>query len=218
MAARLLLAAAACAAALALPAAPAAGEEQPAAAAPSPSPSKQEEQEKREAQEKLAHRIAALIKDLGSEEWAVREAAQQALVALGAPAEKALETAADSSDPEVAQRARDALKSIRGTGFIGIYIADGPEPEDAESPRGCAVTGRVELHDANAQDLQPGDVILFVGERRVDGARSLQRIVAATRPGTTAKLKVRREGRTIEVPVRILPWPEDIPRPDFGGE
>jgi len=166
------------------------------------------------ADEQLEHKIDKLIKELGSELWAAREEAQQALVAIGEPAEKALEAAAGNKDPEVVQRAAEALRGIRGVGFIGIYINDGPAPEKADDPRGCAVVGHVAGHDDNAKDLQVGDVILAVNGRRIDGTTSLQRAVAATRPNTVVTVKLRREGEIKEIKLKVLPWPEDVPKPE----
>lgn len=58
--------------------------------------------------------IVEAIRQLGDESFAVREQAQRKLVAIGAPAVTALRAAADSSDPEVARRARNVLRSVRG--------------------------------------------------------------------------------------------------------
>jgi HEAT repeat protein len=57
-------------------------------------------------------RIDELVRQLGSDEFAAREKASQALVALGAAARKALQDAARSGDPEVARRAQDCLRQL----------------------------------------------------------------------------------------------------------
>lgn len=59
-----------------------------------------------------APEIDRWIRDLGSEEYEVREAATQALVEAGHAAVPALARAASSGDPEVATRAFVALKAV----------------------------------------------------------------------------------------------------------
>lgn len=62
----------------------------------------------------LGARIDALVKDLGAEDFAKREAASQELVKIGLPALSALRAAAGSRDAEVAARARAAMDAIKG--------------------------------------------------------------------------------------------------------
>ena len=57
--------------------------------------------------------IARLIERLAGDEIAQRDAAQAALVKIGQPAAKALETAAGDKDVERAIRAKAALAAIR---------------------------------------------------------------------------------------------------------
>lgn len=178
-----------------------------------PKPDASEEEKARAA--RLAAQVAKLIKDLGSEDWGTRENAQAELVKIGEPAEKALEAAAGSQDAEVAQRARAALLSIRGAGYLGIYIAEGPEPPDEKSPRGCLITGFVELEGREPGDLKEEDIILSVNGGRVDTVTDLQRLVVKCRPGSRAKLEVRREGEVKTIDVKVYQWPEGIPRPEL---
>jgi WD40 repeat protein len=84
-----------------------------------------------------ARRVAALIKQLGDDDFDQREAASKELQAIGKPALRALrDAAADSADPEVRQRAQlafDALaarfpdvaqkaQEIRRTDWAGIHV------------------------------------------------------------------------------------------------
>ena len=57
--------------------------------------------------------IAALIRELGSARYKVRERASRRLWEIGEPARSALEQAAKSKDPEVAMRAEALLRDIR---------------------------------------------------------------------------------------------------------
>jgi hypothetical protein len=56
-----------------------------------------------------ADRIQELIKKLGSEDYAAREQATEDLKKIGKPAREALKQAAESSDPEIRQRAQALL-------------------------------------------------------------------------------------------------------------
>ena len=61
----------------------------------------------------LRSRILLLIRDLGSPEWPVREAATAELRTIGAPAAPSLrEVSNQSTDPEVRKRAEELLKEI----------------------------------------------------------------------------------------------------------
>jgi len=84
---------------------------------PPPPPVAEEPGEKEPTPEELAKlnaRVAALVKELGSDEWAKREAAGEELLKIGKPAESALAEAADKAkDPEVATRAGELVKKIR---------------------------------------------------------------------------------------------------------
>jgi hypothetical protein len=62
---------------------------------------------------KLKARIAELVVQLGDKEWAKREAASEALLEIGRPAEAALTAAAAGQDAEAATRAAELLKKIK---------------------------------------------------------------------------------------------------------
>lgn len=59
-------------------------------------------------------KVAALIKQLGDDEFAVREAASQELETLGEPALPALRKAKASDDAEVRRRAEQLIRAISG--------------------------------------------------------------------------------------------------------
>ncbi len=61
-------------------------------------------------------KIAKLVKDLGSDEYATREAASKAIVKFGSKALKQLKAALESKDAEVVQRADAAIKEIGQSG------------------------------------------------------------------------------------------------------
>lgn len=64
--------------------------------------------------EPKADRIASLIRQLGHEEFAKREAASLELDAIGAPALDALRKAATHDDPEIRRRAEQIVQAITG--------------------------------------------------------------------------------------------------------
>jgi len=59
---------------------------------------------------------AKLVRDLGADDFATREAAMKKLRAMGPAAAPALEQAADNDDPEVKMRARQLLQKVAATG------------------------------------------------------------------------------------------------------
>jgi WD40 repeat protein len=97
--------------------------------------------------EKEADRIAGLIRQLGDDQFARREAASRALEAVGEPALEALrKAAASSADPEVRQRASRVFRAILATlqirRFLGhsdgvIAVALSPDGKRALSGAVC---------------------------------------------------------------------------------
>lgn len=69
--------------------------------------------------------IASLIEQLGDINYRVREAAQEALIELGADAEEALEAATTVGDLEVSSRAKMALEAIRSSRTHRAVDGDG---------------------------------------------------------------------------------------------
>ncbi len=105
----------------------------------------------------------ALVKKLGSEDYAVREEAQKKLVAMGEKAVPALEEALKSDDLEVRLRAGRALRAI------------GVEAKQAEEPARPAEPGQAPGLGAGAGQVQgfrmsmgPGKVTVTITEM-VDG-------------------------------------------------
>jgi hypothetical protein len=82
--------------------------------------------------------IDGLVKQLGSEDYAEREAAQKDLVAIGLPARRALEQAAKDGDAESATRAKAALKLIHENEQSGGLRIESSPGDDAK-PGLCAV-------------------------------------------------------------------------------
>ena len=116
--------------------------------------------------------------------------------------------------------AREVMEQIIRTGmvtrgWIGVEVQE-ITPELAESfglpdGRGALIAGVVRGAPADRAGIRPGDVLLAVEGREVHDAQSMLDAIAALRPGSNARLMVRREGRQIELAVLIGKRPR-LPR------
>jgi serine protease Do len=92
-------------------------------------------------------------------------------------------------------------------GYMGIGIND-VTPEnakffDSKDNRGAIVTQVEPNSPAAKAGLKVGDLITGIDGRSVSDAGSLQVVVGQTRPGTTVKLQVMRDGKSLDLPVRL---------------
>jgi hypothetical protein len=81
----------------------------------------------------LEAKIAQLVKDLGSDDFNVREDASKSLVEIGAPAVASLQTALKSDDAEVRYRAEAALKLIPAARGLSGNIPTGFDADQWEA-------------------------------------------------------------------------------------
>jgi serine protease Do len=92
-------------------------------------------------------------------------------------------------------------------GYMGIGITD-VTPENAKffeskDNRGAIVT-QVEPNSPGAKaGLKVGDLITGLDGREVSDAGQLQVVVGQTRPGTTVKLQVLRDGKSMDLPITL---------------
>jgi serine protease Do len=92
-------------------------------------------------------------------------------------------------------------------GYMGLGITD-VTPEnakffDSKDNRGAIVT-QVEANSPAAKSgLKVGDLITSLDGREITDASQLQVTVGQTRPGTTIKLQVMRDGKGMDVPVTL---------------
>ena len=93
-------------------------------------------------------------------------------------------------------------------GWLGVSVQD----NNNEAPgvkgtsvqaAGVPVAGVDRTGPAAHSGLRTGDLILAINGEHVDSARGLIRAVAATPPGKSIRLTVRRQGQTMEVPVTV---------------
>lgn len=90
-------------------------------------------------------------------------------------------------------------------GWIGVEPSD-LTPELAEtfgvkSDEGVIITGVLQNGPAAQAGIRPGDVITQVGPQAIHNVSELLSRVAALKPGTAANFTVRRQDRTLEVPI-----------------
>lgn len=167
--------------------------------------------------EKLRAEIARLIKELGHQEWSVREAAQKRLLRIGRPAAPALRIAAGSDDLEVSTRARAVLKEVLGQGWLGVEIRD----PDASDRRGRSIPGEggviavrvLEDTPAAKAKLLAGDLLYSLDGRVIKDSPGMVDMVVRTEPETKAKLVIYRNGEKTELEVVIGRRPKGHERP-----
>ena len=92
-------------------------------------------------------------------------------------------------------------------GFMGLGITD-VTPEnakffDSKDNRGAIVTQVEPNSPAAKAGLKVGDLITSLEGREISDASQLQVTVGQTRPGTTIKLQVMRDGKGMDVPVTL---------------
>ncbi len=105
-----------------------------------------------------------------------------------------------------AMRIADQLKATGRVvrGYLGILPTDVPREAAEEygltkgKAKGAFVRQVVPGGPADKAGIQPGDVVLSVNGKPVDGAVDLRRTLGALKPGTTATLQVSRRGKMME--------------------
>lgn len=130
---------------------------------------------------------------------------------------------------EIAKKVVDQIRQYGKTrrGWLGVRIQ--PVTEDIaeglglKSLEGALIGNVVKDGPAAKANLQAGDVILKVGDRKVKEQRNLPRIVAEVAVGTTVPITIWRKGKILTIPVQIGEFEEAeeagvIPSPLSGKE
>ncbi|HVS65140.1 MAG TPA: trypsin-like peptidase domain-containing protein [Thermoanaerobaculia bacterium] len=110
-------------------------------------------------------------------------------------------------------------------GYLGVAI-ENLDYQDAqawglESTNGALVNSVTEGTPAAKAGLQPGDIILEVGDHEVERTRDLIDEVSSYRPGTELDLELWRNGKRVSKTVTLeerTPTVADVPEPEETGE
>jgi Do/DeqQ family serine protease len=78
------------------------------------------------------------------------------------------------------------------------------EEVGAANTNGALVSRMTRMSEAYDAGLRPGDVIIAMNGQTIDDPSQFLRLVADAKPGTTATVKVRRNGRTLEFKLPIV--------------
>ncbi len=102
----------------------------------------------------------------------------------------------------IAAELRDKGRIERG--WLGVSVQDLPGPESGRKRTpGVAIAGVDRAGPAARAGIRAGDVVIGVSGQPVDTARGLIRAVAASAPGTSVNLTVRRQGRDMEMSITV---------------
>ena len=101
-------------------------------------------------------------------------------------------------------------------GWIGVEVQE-ITPELAESfklpdTEGALIAGVMRGSPADSAGIRPGDILLAIAGKRITDAQAMLEQVAAQTPGQKAPLKIRRDGKEVELSVTIAKRPK--PRPE----
>lgn len=128
-----------------------------------------------------------------------------------------------------AMRIADQLKATGRVvrGYLGILPTDVPREAAEEyglgksKTKGAFVRQVVPGGPAEKAGIQPGDVVLSVNGKAVDGAVDLRRTLGALKPGSTATLQVSRRGKLMEFKPALADMNQQLAatpeRPDSDG-
>ncbi|MDH4190937.1 MAG: Do family serine endopeptidase [Betaproteobacteria bacterium] len=92
-------------------------------------------------------------------------------------------------------------------GWIGVEMQDITpaiaESFSLENTQGAIIAGVLRGGPAYKAGIKPGDVLLEIDGRPVADPQGMLNLVAALAPGNTARMKVKRQGREIDIQVTI---------------
>ena len=150
--------------------------------------------------------LAPLIDALESEEWALRQHAEDTL-RLTLDNLGALERALESVDRELSAEARRRLTMLGEAAFFrserpGVGISFEAAPD------GIRIINTVEGFDADDK-LRPGDVILSFGGMAISSEDEMRTAIMVHDPGDEVEIALRRNNELLKVALR-LGWFRDL--------
>jgi serine protease Do len=112
---------------------------------------------------------------------------------------------------QVADQLRKHGKVTRGR--IGVTIqeltSELAESFGLSSPQGALVSSVEKNGPADKAGIRASDVILKIGNKPVESASDLPRLVAAIKPGTRVAVELWRKGKSMRVNVEVAEMPQD---------
>jgi serine protease Do len=118
---------------------------------------------------------------------------------------------------EVAQDVYNRLKEQGhvARGWLGVQMANLDDEVAGQlnlgGQKGAFVGGVLPGSPAEAAGVQPGDLVVEWNGQKISTNTELPLMVASTQIGSTVKVKVLREGKPLELSVRIAERPQDLP-------
>jgi serine protease DegQ len=107
-----------------------------------------------------------------------------------------------------ADTARQVMEALVTQGKVSRgYI--GVEPRDAPDGDGSLIAGVLRGGPADQAGMKPGDIVMAVNEKPIRNMTELMQTVAQVLPGTRAKIKVMRNGRSTELVVTVIERPNN---------
>jgi serine protease Do len=88
-------------------------------------------------------------------------------------------------------------------GWLGVSVQDAPGTQISRSNNGVPIANIDRSGPAAKAGLKPGDIVMAINGTRVDTAQGLIKAVAATSPGNSVTLTVRRAGQNVQIPVTV---------------
>jgi hypothetical protein len=102
-------------------------------------------------------------------------------------------------DTQTGQSSTQTLTAGTAPGELGVFVSAG-------TPRGVLISRVVAGSAAASAGLQPGDIIVGVGEQMISAPSDLTRLVRAIRAGEVAQLQVIRGDAEYDVDATLLPF------------
>lgn len=107
----------------------------------------------------------------------------------------------DLAETRPAYREVKKIESIGGGGGDRPYF--GSIPDYASDAEGLALTDVVKDGPAEKAGLKGGDVIVGLGESKITGIEDFDSALRKFKPGDTTKVKVLRDGKTVELDITL---------------